>query len=269
MADRLREDALEYHRRPMPGKLAVAPTKPLANQRDLALAYSPGVAEACLEIVRRPERGRPPHGARQPGRAWSPTAPPCWASAPSAPLAAKPVMEGKAVLFKKFAGIDVFDIEVDESDPDKLVDDRRGARAHLRRHQPRGHQGAGMLRGRARAARADADPRLPRRPARHGDHRRGARSSTGSSGRQAARGGEARRSRRRGGGARLPRPAGRAWASGARTSASPTSSAWSTRAAPSRWTRTRRATPGDRRPHARRRASPAPTSSSASRPPAC
>ncbi len=71
------------------------------------------------------------------------------------PLAAKPVMEGKAVLFKKFAGIDVFDIEINQLDPDQLIEDDRGARADLRRHQPRGHQGAGVLLRRAQAARAD------------------------------------------------------------------------------------------------------------------
>ena len=86
-------------------------------------------------------------------------------------LASKPVMEGKAVLFKKFAGIDSFDIEIDERDPRQAGRGRGGARADLRRHQPRGHQGAGMLHRRAQAARADEDPGLPRRPARHGDHR--------------------------------------------------------------------------------------------------
>ena len=75
------------------------------------------------------------------------------------PLAAKPVMEGKAVLFKKFAGIDVFDIEVDQADPYKLVEVDRGARAHLRRDQSGGHQGAGMLHRRARAAQAHEDTR--------------------------------------------------------------------------------------------------------------
>ncbi len=88
------------------------------------------------------------------------------------PLAAKPVMEGKAVLFKKFADIDVFDIEINETDPQKFGRHRRQPGADLRRHQPRGHQGAGMLRDRAQAARADEDPGHARRPARHGDHRR-------------------------------------------------------------------------------------------------
>ena len=81
-------------------------------------------------------------------------------------------MEGKAVLFKKFAGIDVFDIEIDETDPKKFIEVVRAARADLRRHQPRGHQGARLLRDRGSAARAHEDPGVPRRPARHRDHRR-------------------------------------------------------------------------------------------------
>ncbi len=118
----IREASLEYHRGPPPGKIAVAATKQLTNQRDLALAYSPGVAAACDEIVGDPAEARSLHRARQPRRRRSPTAPRCSAWATSGRSAAKPVMEGKAVLFKKFAGIDCFDIEVDERDPDKLVD---------------------------------------------------------------------------------------------------------------------------------------------------
>src|ERR671922_687549 len=121
MADDLRDSALEYHRLPTPGKLAVVATKPLANQRDLALAYSPGVAAACEAIV-----ADPAEAATVTGRAnlvavvTNGTA--VLGLGAIGPLAAKPVMEGKAVLFKTFAGIDVFDIEVDERDPDKLVD---------------------------------------------------------------------------------------------------------------------------------------------------
>lgn len=117
----LREAALEYHQFPSPGKISVVPTKHLSNQRDLALAYSPGVAAACTEIVADPvnvfkytvrgnlvaviTNGTAVLGLGNIG-----------------PLAAKPVMEGKAVLFKKFAGIDVFDLELNEPDPDKLID---------------------------------------------------------------------------------------------------------------------------------------------------
>jgi malate dehydrogenase (oxaloacetate-decarboxylating)(NADP+) len=119
--DRLREAALEYHRHPPAGKLAILPTKPLNNQRDLSLAYSPGVAAACEAIV-----ADPANAALYTGRAnlvaviSNGTA--VLGLGAIGPLAAKPVMEGKAVLFKKFAGIDVFDIEVNERDPDKLVE---------------------------------------------------------------------------------------------------------------------------------------------------
>ncbi|HOB94815.1 MAG TPA: NADP-dependent malic enzyme [Aquabacterium sp.] len=117
----LRRAALEYHEFPTPGKLAIAATKQMTNQRDLALAYSPGVAAACEEIV------------DDPANAWRYTARGNLVAVVSngtavlglgniGPLASKPVMEGKAVLFKKFAGIDVFDLEIAENDPDKLVD---------------------------------------------------------------------------------------------------------------------------------------------------
>lgn len=117
----LRQAALEYHEFPTPGKISVTPTKQLSNQRDLSLAYSPGVAAACEEIVADPanvfrytsrgnlvaviSNGTAVLGLGNIGA-----------------LASKPVMEGKGVLFKKFAGIDVFDIEINETDPDKLVD---------------------------------------------------------------------------------------------------------------------------------------------------
>ena len=120
-ADAFAETALVYHRLPRPGKLEVVATKPLGTQRDLALAYSPGVAAACEAIVNDPAEastvtvrgnlvavitnGTAVRGLGAIG-----------------PLASKPVMEGKAVLFKKFAGIDVFDIEVDETDPEKLIE---------------------------------------------------------------------------------------------------------------------------------------------------
>ena len=117
----LRRAALEYHEFPTPGKVAIAATKQLVNQRDLALAYSPGVAAACEEIV------------ADPANAWRYTSRGNLVAVITngtavlglgdiGPLAAKPVMEGKGVLFKKFAGIDVFDIEVKEKDVDRLVD---------------------------------------------------------------------------------------------------------------------------------------------------
>jgi malate dehydrogenase (oxaloacetate-decarboxylating)(NADP+) len=117
----LKEAALEYHRLPKPGKLEITATKTLSNQRDLALAYSPGVAFACEEIVRDPaEVFNMTSRGNLVGVITNGTA--VLGLGPIGPLAAKPVMEGKAVLFKKFAGIDCFDIEVNEFDPDKLVD---------------------------------------------------------------------------------------------------------------------------------------------------
>jgi malate dehydrogenase (oxaloacetate-decarboxylating)(NADP+) len=121
MSEDLRASALAYHRLPRPGKLEIHATKPLGNQRDLALAYSPGVAAPC-ELI-----------AAEPGEAASLTSRQNLVAVLSngtavlglgaiGPLAAKPVMEGKAVLFKKFAGLDCFDIEVAETDIDKLVD---------------------------------------------------------------------------------------------------------------------------------------------------
>ncbi len=121
MDEQLRRAALDYHRTPTPGKLSVTPTKGLTNQRDLALAYSPGVAAACEEIVGDPGTA-PLYTSRGNliGVITNGTA--VLGLGAIGPLASKPVMEGKAVLFKKFAGIDVFDIEINESDPQKLVD---------------------------------------------------------------------------------------------------------------------------------------------------
>mgnify|MGYP001013565991 FL=1 len=117
----LREAALEYHRYPTPGKVAVQPTKGLTNQLDLALAYSPGVAFACHAIVDDPgSASLYTSRANLVGVITNGTA--VLGLGNIGPLAAKPVMEGKGCLFKKFAGIDVFDIELAESDPDKLID---------------------------------------------------------------------------------------------------------------------------------------------------
>jgi malate dehydrogenase (oxaloacetate-decarboxylating)(NADP+) len=117
----LREAAREYHRSPVKGKISVTPTKPLLNQRDLSLAYSPGVAYPCLDIEADPSLANE-YTARGNlvGVITNGTA--VLGLGNIGPLAAKPVMEGKGCLFKKFAGIDVFDIELAENDPDKLVD---------------------------------------------------------------------------------------------------------------------------------------------------
>jgi len=121
MDDTLRNAALDYHRMPRPGKISIAPTKALVNQRDLALAYSPGVAVACEEIVRDPaEAASLTARANLVGVITNGTA--VLGLGSIGALAAKPVMEGKGVLFKKFAGIDVFDLELDERDPDKLIE---------------------------------------------------------------------------------------------------------------------------------------------------
>ena len=117
----LRNAALEYHEFPTPGKIAIAATKQLTNQRDLALAYSPGVAAPCEEIVKDPAAAyKYTSRGNLVGVVTNGTA--VLGLGDIGPLAGKPVMEGKAVLFKKFAGIDVFDIEINEKDPDKLVE---------------------------------------------------------------------------------------------------------------------------------------------------
>jgi len=117
----LRDAALEYHRSPTRGKISVTPTKPLSNQRDLSLAYSPGVAYACLAIEQDPTLAAEyTSRGNLVGVITNGTA--VLGLGDIGPLAGKPVMEGKGCLFKKFAGIDVFDIELAEKDPDKLVE---------------------------------------------------------------------------------------------------------------------------------------------------
>jgi malate dehydrogenase (oxaloacetate-decarboxylating)(NADP+) len=117
----LRRAALEYHEFPRPGKVAIAPTKQLVNQRDLALAYSPGVAAPCEEIVADPANAfKYTSRGNLVGVITNGTA--VLGLGDIGPLASKPVMEGKGVLFKKFSDIDVFDIEINEKDPDKLVE---------------------------------------------------------------------------------------------------------------------------------------------------
>jgi len=121
MEEQLKTAALEYHRLPTPGKISVVPTKGLINQRDLALAYSPGVAYACKAIEADPNQAAElTSRANLVGVVTNGTA--VLGLGNIGPLAGKPVMEGKGCLFKKFAGIDVFDIELNERDPEKLVD---------------------------------------------------------------------------------------------------------------------------------------------------
>ena len=173
----LRDAAREYHRFPTRGKTSITPTKPLSNQRDLSLAYSPGVAYPCLDIQ------------ADPSLAWEYTSRGNLVGVITngtavlglgniGPLAGKPVMEGKACLFKKFAGIDVFDIELAQNGPGQADRHRRGAGADAGRRQPGGHQGARVLLHREEAARAHEHPGVPRRPARHRHHHLARRCST-------------------------------------------------------------------------------------------
>src|SRR5580700_8343683 len=121
MEEEIKQAALDYHRLPVPGKISLAPTKSLVNQRDLSLAYSPGVAYASLAIKDDPlAAAEMTSRANLVGVVTNGTA--VLGLGNIGPLAGKPVMEGKACLFKKFAGIDVFDIEIAETDPDRLVD---------------------------------------------------------------------------------------------------------------------------------------------------
>src|SRR5689334_24824191 len=121
MLEDIKKNALEYHRHPVPGKIEVTATKSLITQRDLALAYTPGVALACEEIVANPNEARS-LTARGNLVAVVTNGTAVLGLGNIGPLAGKPVMEGKAVLFKKFAGIDVFDIEVDAREIDRFVD---------------------------------------------------------------------------------------------------------------------------------------------------
>ena len=119
--DRARQAALDYHQFPKPGKLEIRATKPMANSRDLARAYSPGVAEACIEIAKNPDTARD-YTARGNLVAVVTNGTAVLGLGNIGGLASKPVMEGKAVLFKKFANIDCFDIELNEADPERLAD---------------------------------------------------------------------------------------------------------------------------------------------------
>ena len=174
----LRDAALEYHRLPTPGKISVSPTKGLTNQHDLSLAYSPGVAYACLAIATT--RARPPRSPRAP--IWSRVI--TQRHGRAGPRQYRPA--------RRQAGDGGQGLPVQEVRRHRRVRHRdrrdrprqdrrhhRGAGADLRRHQPGGHQGARMLHRRAQAARAHEDPGLPRRPARHRHHRLRRPSSTG------------------------------------------------------------------------------------------
>ncbi|PPI86696.1 NADP-dependent malic enzyme [Candidatus Pantoea edessiphila] len=121
MDDKLKQNALDFHQYPVPGKIQISPTKPLSTQRDLALAYSPGVAAPCIKIASDPLESYK-YTARGNLVAVISNGTAVLGLGNIGALAAKPVMEGKGVLFKKFAGIDVFDIEINEENPDKIID---------------------------------------------------------------------------------------------------------------------------------------------------
>ena len=195
MADR-RQQALDYHTEGRPGKIEVVPTKSLSTQHELTLAYSPGVAEPCREIAANPNDVFT-YTARGNLVAVVSNGTAVLGLGNIGPLAAKPVMEGKAVLFKRFAGIDVFDIEVDSSDAQEVIRFCEMLSPTVAGHQPGGHRRARMLRHRARPAEVARHPRLPRRPARHRHHRCRGAPQRHRSGRQAHRG-RARGLQRRG-----------------------------------------------------------------------
>ena len=152
------------------GKLEVRLKHPLRTPDDLSMAYTPGVARVCAAIAADPDKAfrytikRNTVAVVSDGSA-------VLGLGDIGPEAAMPVMEGKAMLFKAFAGVDAFPICLDTKDTDAIVETVQGDRARLRRHQPGGHQRAALLRDRGAAEGGAADPRLPRRPARHGGRR--------------------------------------------------------------------------------------------------
>ena len=205
-AAELRRAALDYHEFPTPGKVAIAATKQLVNQHDLALAYSPGVAAACEEIVADPANAFR-YTARGNLVAVITNGTAVLGLGDIGPLAAKPVMEGKGVLFKKFAGIDVFDIEVNEKNLDKLIDLIAALEPTFGGINLEDIKAPDCFYVERRAALADEDPGLPRRPARHRDRRRRRRAERAQGERQEDRRGQARHLGRRRRRARLPGPA--------------------------------------------------------------
>ena len=167
----LHSAALAYHRLPRPGKLEIQATKPLANQRDLALAYSPGVAAACMEIANRSGRSGHADRARQPGRRGLQRHRRAWARQyRPAGLEARHGRQGGPVQeIRRHRRVRHRDRRRHHRARGR---DRGGAGADLRRHQSGGHQGTGVFRDRGAAQGAHEDPGVPRRPARHRHHRR-------------------------------------------------------------------------------------------------
>ncbi len=156
-----KQDALDYHQGSRPGKIEVVSTKPCLTQRDLSLAYTPGVADPCLEIEKNPQDAYK-YTAKGNLVAVVTNGTAVLGLGDIGALAGKPVMEGKGVLFKRFADIDVFDIELEHPQRRRNHQDLPASRAHLWRHQPRRHQGAGVLLHRRDAEEDDEDSGLPR-----------------------------------------------------------------------------------------------------------
>jgi malate dehydrogenase (oxaloacetate-decarboxylating)(NADP+) len=163
-----RDDALQYHSQFPPGKLQVVPTKPFLTQRDLSLAYSPGVAIPCLEIQKDPDTARQ-YTARGNlvGVVTNGTA--VLGLGNIGALAGKPVMEGKAILFKRFADVDAFDIELDTEDADEIIRTVQLLEPTFGAINSGRYRCAGLFYHRGEAARYVVDPRLSRRPAWYGD----------------------------------------------------------------------------------------------------
>lgn len=160
ISDDLRSGAMIYHRLPRPGKLEIQATKPLANQRDLALAYTPGVAAVC-EAIAADKSLAAELTTKQNLVAVVSNGTAVLGLGNIGPEASKPVMEGKAVLFKKFAGIDVFDIEINALEPDHVVTVVAALEPTFGGINLRGYQGAGVFRDRDPAARHDEHPGVP------------------------------------------------------------------------------------------------------------
>ena len=178
------------------GKIEVNPKVPLKHRDDLSRAYTPGVARVCLAIAENPEDARRLTIKRNTVAVVTDGSA-VLGLGNIGPLAALPVMEGKAALFKQFAGVDAWPVCLDTQDTDEIVAIVKAIAPGLRRHQPRGHLGAKLLRDRGAAARPARHPRLPRRPARHGDRRPRRPDERAARRRQAHRGRPHRRLRRR------------------------------------------------------------------------
>ena len=170
--DALKREALEMHAKDRPGKLEVVATKPLTTQRDLSLAYSPGVAEPCLEINRDPNLAYD-YTTKGNRVAVISNGTAVLGLGNLGALASKPVMEGKAVLFKRFADIDGIDLEVDTQDVDAFVECVRYLGPAFGGINLEDIKAPECFIIEQRLKRADGHSGVPRRPARHGDHRRG------------------------------------------------------------------------------------------------